>query len=76
MVKRLKKYRDMLAICRDQSTDWLQRCHDEPSPWQNALSRLAVRTVLRERNAIAFVDASNITEYGLTQRLSHAIRVF
>jgi hypothetical protein len=76
MSKRLKNYRDMLAICRNQSTGWLQRCHAEPSPWQNAISRLAVRTVLRERNATAFVEVSNITEYGLTQRLSHAIRVF
>ena len=75
MSRRIKQYQDMLAACRNQSTGWLERCNAEPGQWQNGVSRLAVRNVLRERS-VSYIDVCQETAYGTTQRLSFQIRVF
>lgn len=72
---RRKNYQTLLAACREQSTQWLQRCYLEPSPWQSELARLAVRNALKER-AVPFIDVTHITEGDMTCRLSRAIRCF
>ena len=81
MTKRQQNYQDLLATCREQTTGWLVRCHNEPSQQQRnqivALSRLAVRSALRERGAFGLpADISHITEYGITSRLQTPVRVF
>lgn len=75
MTKRQKQYQDMLSAARDQSTGWLQRCHDESGQWQNGASRLAVRTALRERT-VSYVEVDRETAYGSTVRMSRSVRVF
>ena len=75
MSRRQRSYYDLLAMCRNQTTGWLQRCYAEPGKWQNAISLLAVRNALRERS-VPFVDVCQETAYGSTRRLSFQIRVF
>lgn len=78
MSARSKQYQDMLAACRNQPTDWLERCAAEPSAGmlRVPIVRLALRTVLRERKPTMPIDIGQITEYGVTGKLSRALRVY
>lgn len=52
MTKRIRKYQELLRLCRGVSTSWLKACHSLPGERQSALSRLAVRATLQERGAL------------------------
>ena len=75
--RRAKQYDDMLAACRNQSTEWLERCAAEPSEgmMRNPVVRLAVRNALRGRT-VPYVEVDRETAYGATMRLSRSVRVF
>lgn len=78
--------RDFRAAIRCQPTQWLRNClaawrKDAPislgSDTAGARLIAMVRAELQRRGRPApFVDASCVTEYGLTQKLSSSVRVF
>jgi len=49
MSKRQAQFQKLLDAARAQSSRWLCSCHKNPGGAQSALSRAAVRKVLRER---------------------------
>ncbi len=78
MTRRQKMFQDMLYAARAQTTAWLVACAAEPSEgmMRNPIVRLALRTVLRERQPTMPVDVGYITEYGATSKLSRGVRVY
>lgn len=80
-MNRRKQYNDIATACRNQSTEWLTRCAAEPSQGmlRVAVARLAVRNVLRERQAkkaVPYVEVDKETAYGSTVRFSRSVRIF